>query len=612
MDNFDIQRFIKAQDSYDTYKIASNEVRNGRKRSHWIWYIFPQIAGLGQSSTSKYYGLQSLSEAKAFWENELLRTRLQEITSALLEQNDSAQNIFGGLDAMKVCSCMTLFDIVAPNNIFEKVLDKFYDGKKCKRTLSILKDEISTLPQDGTEHIMFERKYNEVVRPMYTPDRIDSLKDDEIFVFGSNLEGRHGGGAARVARNHFGAIQGQGVGLQGKSYAIPTMQGGVETIKSYVDEFTRFAEQHDELFFYVTRIGCGIAGFKDEEIAPLFANAAILNNVCLPKSFVYVIKTMVPQEVKTAMYGQMRTLVDLLKALNTQKPIKDADDAANRLIELIERNVRYGDEYAFMAVRTIWCLMNQYQNEGKAVDFTMLEKDLYDYHKNKGRFLEDTITNIFYNYSVSKLVKYIQFLNDFRRYSDYRQIEEDLPSIGFSHCNSNDEGYYYSFNSFALHDLRLILMDEWNNISRNGRLDNAALEETIFGRYERMLKEHSIREMIQLAYGQIGCHPDLRGPISGHYTSNPIYGPVFRVRGKDIEKGCSDFRRWPFTSESFEMKFAHAILDNDSNYKHINEGNYDDAYIPVKDYTLPVYSRYRGKIKFDTEEEKLAFINKYR
>ena len=612
MDNFDIQRFIKAQDSYNSYNTALNEVRNGHKQSHWIWYIFPQIAGLGQSSTSKYYGIQSLLEAKAYWENDLLKSRLLEITSVLLEQNDSAQNIFGGLDAMKVCSSMTLFDLVAPHNVFAKVLDKFYDGKKCKRTLLILKDEISTITQDKKEFFLVERKYNEIVRPMYTPGKIDSLKEDEVFVFGSNLAGMHGGGAARAAMQCYGAVWGQGVGLQGQSYAIPTMQGGVETIKPYVDEFTRFAEQHDELFFYVTRIGCGIAGFKDEEIAPLFANAAILNNVCLPESFVDVIKTMVPQEVKTAMYGQMRTLVDLLKALNAKNPISDADDAATLLMALVEKNVRYGDEYAFMAVRTIWCLISKYQNEGKAVDFQMLEKDLYDYHKNNGHFLEDTITNIFYNYSVSKLVKYIQFLNDFRKYSNYRQIEEDLPSIGFSHCSPNDEGYYYSFNRFALHNIRWILMDEWNNISHDGCLDNAALEEVIFGRYERMLKEHGIREMIQLAYGQVGCHPDLRGPISGHYTDKPIYGPVFRVRGKDIEKGCSDFRRWPFTSESFEMKFAHEILDKDPNYIHVNDGNYDDAYIPLSDYTLPVYSRYRGKMKFDSEEEKLAFIKKYK
>ena len=96
----------------------------------------------------------------------------------------------------------------------------------------------------------------------------------------------HGGGAARVAVQRFGAVMGQGVGLQGQSYAIPTMQGGVETIKPYVNEFIEFAKAHPELFFYVTRIGCGIAGFRDEEIAPLFAGAINLENVCLPESFV--------------------------------------------------------------------------------------------------------------------------------------------------------------------------------------------------------------------------------------------------------------------------------------------------------------------------------------
>ena len=120
----------------------------------------------------------------------------------------------------------------------------------------------------------------------YTPDRISKLKDNEIFVFGSNLAGAHGGGAARLAYRRFGAVWGNGVGLQGQSYAIPTMQGGVETIKPYVDEFIRFARERGELTFLVTRIGCGIAGFRDEEIAPLFRDAIDDENVILPKSFV--------------------------------------------------------------------------------------------------------------------------------------------------------------------------------------------------------------------------------------------------------------------------------------------------------------------------------------
>ena len=125
----------------------------------------------------------------------------------------------------------------------------------------------------------------------YTPERISELKPNEIFVFGSNLAGSHGGGAARLAYNRFGAIWGQGVGLQAQSYAIPTMQGGVETIKPYVDEFIRFAQTRPDLKFYVTQIGCGIAGFKVEEISPLFQAAIDVENVILPKVFVGAIKS---------------------------------------------------------------------------------------------------------------------------------------------------------------------------------------------------------------------------------------------------------------------------------------------------------------------------------
>ncbi len=124
----------------------------------------------------------------------------------------------------------------------------------------------------------------------YTPENITSLDRDEIFVFGSNLQGLHHGGAARVAHERFGAIMGQGVGLQGQSYAIPTMQGGVETIKPYVDDFIELAREWDQTTFLVTRVGCGIAGFTDEQIAPLFAEALKLYNVVLPKSFVDVIR----------------------------------------------------------------------------------------------------------------------------------------------------------------------------------------------------------------------------------------------------------------------------------------------------------------------------------
>ncbi|MDE5585314.1 MAG: ADP-ribosylglycohydrolase family protein, partial [Muribaculaceae bacterium] len=123
----------------------------------------------------------------------------------------------------------------------------------------------------------------------FTPENITELGPDDIFVFGSNLAGQHASGAARMARLRFGAIEGQGVGMQGQSYAIPTMQGGVDTIKPYVDDFIEVARECDQNTFYVTRIGCGIAGFTDEEIAPLFRDALKLYNVRLPESFVRIL-----------------------------------------------------------------------------------------------------------------------------------------------------------------------------------------------------------------------------------------------------------------------------------------------------------------------------------
>lgn len=128
-------------------------------------------------------------------------------------------------------------------------------------------------------------------RPVFSfapaiPAHIDTLEANQVFVFGSNLQGLHSGGAAEQAYKDFGAVWGQGVGLQGQSYAIPTMHLPVETIKSYVDDFLKFAADHPELEFLVTRIGCGIAKINEADIAPLFAEAIHLPNVRLPQSFI--------------------------------------------------------------------------------------------------------------------------------------------------------------------------------------------------------------------------------------------------------------------------------------------------------------------------------------
>ena len=134
IENTGLQRFIEAQN--DSYDQALKEIINGRKLTHWIWYIFPQIKGLGFSYNSEYYGITSLQEARDYLENELLRKRLFEITESLLmHKGKDIESIMGDIDALKLKSSMTLFDAVQPGSIFGEVLDEFYGGERCRRTL---------------------------------------------------------------------------------------------------------------------------------------------------------------------------------------------------------------------------------------------------------------------------------------------------------------------------------------------------------------------------------------------------------------------------------------------------------------------------------------------
>lgn len=134
----DLSRFTKAQEQ--DFKTAFKEIKNGRKMSHWMWYIFPQIQGLGKSSTSQYYGIKDLNEARAFINDPYLGGNLKKISMALLElEENNAVAIFGKPDDIKLKSCMTLFSCISEDgSIFHKVLEKYFDGRQCKRTLSII------------------------------------------------------------------------------------------------------------------------------------------------------------------------------------------------------------------------------------------------------------------------------------------------------------------------------------------------------------------------------------------------------------------------------------------------------------------------------------------
>lgn len=136
-----MEKFLKAQNAeYSGYRQALEEITRGSKVSHWVWYIFPQIQGLGSSETSRRYALSGAQEASCYLMHPVLGSRLREISLALLKhKGKNPESILGHIDALKVCSCMTLFDYVCPDSVFAEVLDAFYAGKRCQHTLDFLR-----------------------------------------------------------------------------------------------------------------------------------------------------------------------------------------------------------------------------------------------------------------------------------------------------------------------------------------------------------------------------------------------------------------------------------------------------------------------------------------
>ena len=144
LQEIDINRFIEAQEIpyFCGYKQALEEVKNGKKTNHWIWYIFPQLRCLGRSNRAHYYGIADRIEAERYLSNQILGSRIREITEALLaHKGKTALEIFGEIDAVKVRSCMTMFDFLSPNDIFGEVLESFYQSERCELTLKVMRQE---------------------------------------------------------------------------------------------------------------------------------------------------------------------------------------------------------------------------------------------------------------------------------------------------------------------------------------------------------------------------------------------------------------------------------------------------------------------------------------
>ncbi len=140
-DLFNLNRFLEAQEH--VFPTALFELKEGRKRSHWMWYIFPQLKFLGHSYKSKFYGISGADEAFAYLENPILGQRLREVSMTILNlSTNNASDVFGNIDSSKLRSSMTLFDMVSPNDIFARVLDKYFNGQRDCRTINIMQQKI--------------------------------------------------------------------------------------------------------------------------------------------------------------------------------------------------------------------------------------------------------------------------------------------------------------------------------------------------------------------------------------------------------------------------------------------------------------------------------------
>ena len=440
-------------------------------------------------------------------------------------------------------------------------------------------------------------------RPVFTPDKINRLKYDEIFVFGSNLRGIHAGGAARVAVERFGAIMGQGVGLQGQSYAIPTMQGGVETIKPYVNDFIRFAKEHKSLVFYITRIGCGIAGFKDEEIAPLFSEARGIKNIILPKSFCDILELQngLYHDLLTHAHGITKTFADVLAELNKKEHFTNAESALASLAHYFDRFRKGGDEIAFLAIRILYSELN-------ARNFKLFEHGVLNANALRERLFNnntfvDLYDRAYLSYCKERLCNLISYLNTFRRYKTVEQVRSDLQELNvtsFKHCSPNNSPFLFSIVSgYPIHFFSIALQKHWDEISSSGVLDNAKLMEVMFERHERGIRKYGLEAVIRHDYeSDDPCYPEV------YFPKKVGTGPVYvRITDRKFIRSCGEGKGPHSVPNEYEFQLALQLLEKDKNYMKISR-----YIIPKSDYTLPVFDWWSGLMSFGSDKEKISFI----
>lgn len=440
----------------------------------------------------------------------------------------------------------------------------------------------------------------------YTPERITTLGRRDIFVFGSNLSGHHTGGAARVALNRFGAVWGQGEGLQGNSYAIPTMHGDIGTIKPYVNRFVEFAQKEQALTFYVTKIGCGIAGFIIAEIAPLFKDALVIPNIRLPKEFADIICKEDDKAQRADLlihsHGVTRTFADIVIARNNETGFQSPDEVMSFLNQYFDRFKRNGDDVAFIAVRIFWNILHEEDLfKNGVLDVDALNKHLFEFSSYGSE-----MDKAYDSHCREKLFNIIVYLNQLRKYQSPEEVLNDVNRSGithFSHCGPNCD-YIMSpiraGHGYPLLYFERFLTENWDKITKeDGTLDPHRLDELMFNRHERGVRKYGLEAVLSHDYNPYPCWGAF---IPRHIGSGPVY---IGLKKGGYAISCGEGAGPNHIPHYLEYTIAVDILKSDSRYEWIQ-----GYFIPKNDISLPILGtrRENGIMDFVNLEEKRKFV----
>lgn len=612
MITIDIERFSEAQELYDSYQTALAEVKQGYKQTHWIWYIFPQIQGLGHSSMSKKYAITSLLEAKAYLEDNTLRERLYEITRALLAHvgDEYITDMMSRIDAIKVCSSMTLFDIIRPGDVFERVINEFFEGKRCELTLDTVKAEQelyygeNAFEKNGvtTEPRAFMESHVSEGDRLFFESKLATVVD--LVIRGNSM--------SDIVANYFFR----------KDFSSYRTSGVENTVNYYSHSLIfHIIEQTDDISVKAALIKMW-RGYKDTktvwEAADNFnkvINELMKNNEFAKKIKDFVkkhslakelpnnqdaVKPVLPKHLRTKVYGQTRTMVDMLIALNKEHHFESPQKAIDCLFSCLERLKEGPDEVAFnCSWRSIHAFVNEcFENNKLNID--KLESMCISYGSNE-------FNEVYSHYVAEKSAIIISYLNEFRRYKQGDDIAGDFIEAtgGVGHCGPNPSHYYFAFgggmhyvHQFFIHYIRKF----WDEISTDGVLDNAKFRDFMIERHERGIKKYGLENVISRNYKQdSACHPEVYVPYRG--GAAPIY--IKDEEHRRYIKSCGEGKGPNRVPDLFEFRLIEPLLREDSKYSKI-----DDYYIPKEDYTLPMYRVWNGRMYFENDDEKLSFIHR--